>query len=129
MGEAMLEPGPGKAVPLMEEHEMTPIARTTIAGLALSGALAMGAFAQTQPRDPNMPSPESVPAEKMAPDLGTTGSTGETLSERLNRTEGVIKPPATATPDMTVPAPVPNPGTTPVIPPPGSSPTDPLQPK
>ena len=30
---------------------------------------------------------------------------------------------------MTVPAPVPNPGTTPVIPPPGTSPTDPVQPK
>jgi hypothetical protein len=99
--------------------------------LAVSGAMATASLAQTQtqPRAPNMPSPESVPAEKMAPDLGTTGSTGETLSERLNRTEGVIKPPATATPDMTVPAPVPNPGTTPVIPPPGTSPTDPVQPK
>ncbi len=108
---------------------MTPVARMTAAVLALSGAVATGALAQTQPRDPNMPSPQNVPAEKMAPDLGSTGSTGETLSERLNRTEGVIKPPVTATPDMRVPAPVPNPGTTPVIPPPGSSPTDPIQPK
>ena len=108
---------------------MTRVARTTAAVLALSGLLAGGAVAQTQPRDPNMPSPNSVPAEKMAPDTGTTGTTGETLSEKLNRTEGVIKPPASATPDMTVPAPVPNPGTTPVIPPPGTSPTDPIQPK
>ena len=109
---------------------MTTVARMTAAA-ALSGLLATGAFAQTQPRDPNMPDPNTVPAEKMAPDMGTTGSTrsGETLSERLNRTEGVIKPPTTATPDMTVPAPVPNPGTTPVIPPPGTSPTDPVQPK
>ncbi len=97
---------------------MTMIARMSAAVLLLG--LAPGASAQSQPRAPNMPSPESVPAEKMAPDLGTTGSTGETLSERLNRTEGVIKPPVTATPDMTVPAPVPNPGTTPVIRPPGS---------
>jgi hypothetical protein len=108
---------------------MTPVARMTAAVAALSGVLATGAFAQTQPRDPNMPSPNTVPAEKMAPDMGSTGSTGETLSDRLQRTEGVIKPPATGTPDMTVPAPVPNPGTTPVIPPPGTSPTDPVQPK
>jgi outer membrane receptor protein involved in Fe transport len=44
---------------------------------------------QTQPRAPHMPGPESVPAEKMAPDLGTTGSRGETLSERLNLGLGV----------------------------------------
>jgi hypothetical protein len=127
-GEAGLEPGPGEAVHLLEEHEMTA-ARITAAVAALTATLATGASAQTQPRAPNMPNPNTVPAEKMAPDLGTTGSTGETLSERLNRTEGVIKPPTTATPDMTVPAPVPNPGTTPVIPPPGTSPTDPIQPK
>jgi hypothetical protein len=110
---------------------MTRVARTLAAGLALSGMLATGSLAQTQPRDPNMPNPNTVPAEKMAPDMGTTGSTGsgETLSDRLSRTDGVIKPPVTGTPDMTVPAPVPNPGTTPVIPPPGTSPTDPIQPK
>jgi hypothetical protein len=108
---------------------MSPVLRKSALVLAVSGAMATASLAQTQPQAPNMPNPQAVPAEKMAPDMGTTGSTGETLSERLSRTEGVIKPPASATPDMTVPAPVPNPGTTPVIPPPGSSPTDPLQPK
>jgi hypothetical protein len=105
--------------------------RLILAVVMLSGSLAMPAFAQTQPRDPNMPNPNSVPAEKMAPDASTTGSTGsgQTLSDRLQQSEGVIRPPSTAAPDMTVPAPVPNPGTTPVIPPPGSSPSDPLQPK
>ena len=51
-----------------------------------------------------------------------TGSTGSdaTLSEKLEATEGVIRPPPNIAPDMTVPAPDPNPGTTPVIPPPGS---------
>jgi hypothetical protein len=43
-----------------------------------------------------------------------------TLSDRLNKSGGVIRPPADGTPDMRVPAPVPNPNTTPVIPPPGS---------
>ncbi len=110
---------------------MIPLARRMTAAIMLGGLLAAPALAQMQPRDPNMPAPENVPAEKMAPDLGTTGTTrsGETLSERLQQSEGVIKPPATAAPDMRVPAPVPNPGTTPVIPPPGTSPTDPVQPK
>lgn len=44
----------------------------------------------------------------------------ETLSDRLNRTDGVIKPPAGTDDAIHVPAPVPNPRTTPVIPSPGS---------
>ena len=110
---------------------MTPVTRMMTAAIMLGGMLATPVFAQTQPRDPNMPDPKNVPAEKMAPDRGTTGSTGsgETLSERLQRSDGVIRPPTTAAPDMRVPAPVPNPGTTPVIPPPGTSPSDPVQPK
>jgi hypothetical protein len=67
-----------------------------------------------------MPPLDKMPAEKVEPnDPSATGST-ETLSDKLEKTDGVIRPPTTATPDMTVPAPVPNPGTTPVIPPPGS---------
>ncbi len=69
---------------------------------------------------PNMPAPHQMPAEKVKPnEPSTTGSTG-TLSDKLEKSEGVIRPPETATPDITVPAPVPNPHTTPVIPPPGS---------
>jgi hypothetical protein len=73
---------------------------------------------------PNMPLPQQVPAEKVEPpgsmatqDPSTTGST---LSDKLEQSNGVIRPPANGTPDMTVPAPVPNPNSTPVIPPPGS---------
>jgi hypothetical protein len=69
---------------------------------------------QQQPRDPNMPAPQNTVPEK----IDSTGSTG-TLSDRLERTDGVIKPPDVGS-DMTVRPPVPNPGTTPVIPPPGS---------
>jgi hypothetical protein len=71
---------------------------------------------------PNMPAPQQMPAEKVEPrsNAGDPSSTGSTLSERLEKSDGVIRPPVTATPDITVPAPVPNPGTTPVIPPPGS---------
>jgi hypothetical protein len=70
-----------------------------------------------------MPAPRNTIPEKIEPqDPSTTGSTGSNkpLSEKLNETEGVIRPPENNTPDMRVPAPVPNPGTTPVIPPPGS---------
>lgn len=106
----------------------------------LPGLVAVGltlgagaALAQTgaQPRDPNMPDPKNVPAEKVAPPLDTnsTGSTRETLSDRLQRTEGVIAPPTTSTPDMRVRPPVAEPNSTPVIRPPGTSPTDPVQPK
>jgi len=73
-----------------------------------------------QQQAPNMPAPQDMPAEKIdRDDPLATGSTGN-LSDRLERTDGVIRPPTTATPDMTVPAPVPDPGTTPVIPPPGT---------
>jgi hypothetical protein len=103
-----------------------------VAASFVLGAASAAAQTPAQPRDPNMPDPKNVPAEKMAPPLepGATGSTtGETLSDRLERTEGVIKPPTTATPDMTVKPPVPNPNSTPVIRPPGTSPSDPIQPK
>jgi hypothetical protein len=78
-----------------------------------------------------MPPPQSTIPEKME-DPSTTGTVGpdDTLSEKLNKTEGVIRPPSNIAPDMTVPAPDPNPGTTPVIPPPGSPGGDPsIQPK
>ena len=73
---------------------------------------------------PNMPPLQQMPAEKVEPQGSVTSqepsSTGSTLSDKLEQSDGVIRPPATATPDMSVPAPVPNPNTTPVIPPPGS---------
>ena len=108
---------------------MRQVRRTTAALLALSGLTAGSALAQTQPRDPNMPAPNTVPAEKVAPDLGSPGSTGSsgTLSDRLQRSEGVIRPPAVGDTEAVVPPPqVPN---MPVITPPGTSPTDPVQPK
>ena len=108
---------------------MKQVGRTMAVLVVLGGIVATDAMAQTQPRDPNMPDPKNVPAEKVAPDIGGSTGSGDTLSDRLQRTEGVIKPPATSTPDMTVTPPVPNPGTTPVIPPPGMSPSDPVQPK
>jgi hypothetical protein len=98
-------------------------------------ALAGGAVAQTpvpQQQAPNMPAPNQTIPEKIAPqDPPSTGSTGgPTLSDKLEATDGVIRPPADISPDMRAPAPVPDPGTTPVIPPPGSPGGNPsIQPK
>ncbi|KAB0267654.1 hypothetical protein [Microvirga brassicacearum] len=86
--------------------------------LAFAGG---GVLAQTPvlpPQAPNMPAPKDMPAEKIEPQ--DPSETGSTLSDKLRRSDGVIRPPVDATPEMTVPAPVPDPGTTPVIPPPGS---------
>ncbi|MBM6596266.1 hypothetical protein [Microvirga pudoricolor] len=100
---------------------------TVLTTLAAMG-FAASAWAQTpvpQQQAPNMPAPKDMPAEKVDPSLinptepSTTGST-DNLSEKLQQSDGVIRPPNTGTPDMRVPAPVPNPGTTPVIPAPGS---------
>jgi hypothetical protein len=88
----------------------------------------MGAAAVAQtpirpPQAPNMPPTDQVIPEKMKPEepssTGTVGR-GSTLSEKLEATEGVIRPPAKLDPEITAPAPVPNPRTTPIIPPPGS---------
>lgn len=93
----------------------------TIGAAAFLGSVMM-ASAQTpvqpQPRDPNMPSPQNTVPEKIEPSPGgATGSTG-TLSERLERTDGVIRPPANIDPGIVRPAP--DTGTTPVIPPAGT---------
>ena len=93
---------------------------------ALSGGLSAAAVAQTPLRPqqaPNMPPTDQVIPEKIEPkEPPATGSTGPgaTLSEKLEATDGVIRPPTNIDPGITAPAPVPDPGTTRVIPPPGS---------
>ena len=84
----------------------------------------------SQQKAPNMPPPASAPAEKFNDqDPEATGSS-PSLSDKLQRSDGVIRPPDNGATDMKVPAPVQEPGTTPVIPPPGSSGGDPaLQPR
>lgn len=79
--------------------------------------LAVGAFAVPFPAFA-----ESEPVPGIDPD--------ETLSEHLDENKGVIEPPAVGDAEIHVPAPDPTPGTTPVIPPPGTPGGDPtVQPK
>ena len=106
--------------------------RVLVLSTILTGCLGTAALAQNpdvlRQQAPNMPAPHQMPAEKVEPDSKLSGSGGgpsetgstNTLSEKLEQSDGVIRPPVTATPDITVPAPVPDPGTTPVIRPPGS---------
>jgi hypothetical protein len=93
-----------------------------IVGTAMAGLMAgaeQKAQAQNQPQ-----TSETLKSESTGPqDPRSTGSVGRSnapSSEKLNRTDGVIRPPANIAPDMTVRAPVPDPGTTRVIPPPGT---------
>lgn len=95
--------------------------------LALAGSITAAAAQNPNvlnQQAPNMPPLQQMPPEKVEPkgSLPTQdpSSTGSTLSDKLEQSDGVIRPPEIGGPDITVPAPVPNPGTTPVIPPPGS---------
>ena len=88
--------------------------------------------AQTAPPSParvndcaTMPSAAPGP---IVPQGTTTGQSGEPLSDKLARSDGVLCPPAGVDPQMR--APTPDAGNTPVIPPPGSPGGDPtIRPK
>ena len=101
-------------------------ARLLFLSALVSSTLPLAVAAQTPirpPQAPNMPPSSQVIPEKIEPkDPAATGGVGSgpTLSDKLEATDGVIRPPGNIDPGITAPAPVPNPGTTPVIPPPGS---------
>lgn len=87
---------------------------------------------QAQAQQPAVPVPDrATPGDRRQdPQLiDPPARPGETLSERLDRTDGVIRPPTDITRDNNTIRP-PDPGTTRVIPPPGSPGGDPtIRPK
>lgn len=90
----------------------------TIAGAALACTLSSAVMAQSSAPAQTVPNtPSTTVPEKVAPD--STGSTTN-LSEKLNRTDGVITPPAGLDSGMATRAPAPNAGSMPVIAPPGA---------
>ncbi|MHB2168435.1 hypothetical protein [Alsobacter sp. R-9] len=94
-----------------------------LAALIAAAAAATAATAQTPARPPVLPQepdPRKTVPEKVDPPLTREDDTTGTLSDKLKDSKGVIKPPPNMDPEIRVPAPVPNPGTTPVIPPPGT---------
>lgn len=83
---------------------------------AITLLLATVPVAAQSPQPPPPPPPAGTPDQPKSPD----SRNGESLSDTLGRTDGVLRPPPTPDSEIRVPAPVPDPGTTPVIPPPGS---------
>lgn len=78
---------------------------------------------------PEVPAQSSGSVETQSPDMGSCGSDGATaggqnLSDKLSECSGVLTPPSTNDTGIQAPAPDPDPGTTPVVPP-QSSPADP----
>jgi hypothetical protein len=93
-----------------------------VAALAALVASVEAAAAQTRP-PPNAPRSEAEGQSDPRQDPRSTGAVGQsnqTLSDKLSSTGGVIHPPANIAPDLAVRPPEPNPGTTRIIPPPGS---------
>jgi hypothetical protein len=104
------------------------MAMKTVSLLVFTGLLglgATGASAQTAPGNPagNQTIPEKVRPDASHPGGAQGGSGGngpkKSLSDKLDASGGVIKPPPGVDPEIVKPAPVPQPNSTPVIPPPG----------
>jgi NAD+ diphosphatase len=79
--------------------------------------------AQTSATPPLRSAPASP--DQSATEQGQSGSSSEPLSQKLDRSSGVIRPPAHVDPGLTQPAPSVGSKSTPVIPPPGTSGTSP----
>lgn len=91
------------------------------ATLCLAGLLGLAsvpALAQTTPGAPG--TDQVIPEKDRSRPQDQPGTANQSLSDKLDKSGGVIKPPADVDPKMAKPAPVPNPNSTPVIPPPGS---------
>jgi hypothetical protein len=77
-------------------------------------AVATLVTSQSSSAQTGRPGADAAPPEVIAP------QGRESLSEKLDRTDGVIRPPRGVDPKMATPPLVPDPGTMPVIPAPGS---------
>jgi hypothetical protein len=104
------------------EKSTAKIGLSVVVALAATLAAA-SAGAQTAPGAPgsNATIPEKI---KPAPDSGKPAegrSSGANLSNKLNRTNGVIKPPSNVDPDMKNPVPATPQGSMPVIKPPAGA--------
>jgi len=122
----LLKNAPIQVRPWVAQHACARLAmglRVAAFGVGLFLATAIPAAAQ-QPGSTIQNPPGQVPSGdgNARPD--------ESLSDRLSRSQGVITPPSGVDPGIQVPAPEPDPKTTPVIPAPGTPGGDPnVQPK
>jgi hypothetical protein len=91
------------------------------ASLCLAAMLVGGSFpalAQTTPGAPG--TDQVIPEKDRTRPVDQPGNSQQNLSEKLDKSGGVLKPTEDVDPKMTKPAPEPNASTMPVIPPPGS---------
>ena len=95
------------------------------AGLVLAALAALPCGAQsTAPQCPQAQGPQTAqPRNGSAPQPADRADQNQNLSEKLDRSEGIICPPANVDPQIDTPPPAG--GKTPVIPPPGSPGGDP----
>ena len=111
---------------------MRRLAAVVLSWLALGAVIAVAQQRtpepqpQQQQRPPALDPKACAPGDRLEPGApnpsAPSATTGESLSDKLARTDGVICPPNV---DPDIRAPTPNAGTTPVIPPPGSPGGDP----
>lgn len=92
----------------------TGIAAVTLGLFAVTSASAVQPAA-AQNRSP--PSVNGTAVTETQSDSSLKGGRSESLSSKLNRTDGVITPKSDVDPGIHVPAPDPHPNSTPVIPP------------
>jgi hypothetical protein len=99
---------------------MDSLQRVAVAfALVAGGAWAMVAYSVAETLQP----PTEAPSRQKVPEAGeprASGSSTEPLSDRLDRSRGVIRPPDGIDPGLTQPPPPTGPRSTPVIPPPGT---------
>ena len=101
------------------------IAAVSLGGAPIAFAQTGGALKYPPPSVQGGPQPHSPGAQRNTamprePDEGISGSSSESLSHELNRSGGVIHPPANVDPGLNQPAPDLGPHSMPVIPPPGT---------
>jgi hypothetical protein len=88
--------------------------------LGLAALLAGSSFAAMAQTAPGAPGTDQVIPEKDRTRPTDQPGSSQTLSDKLDKSGGVIKPTTDVDPGINKAAPVPNPNSTPVIPPPGS---------
>ena len=90
---------------------------------ALAAPLSASSPGLAGPATPNQDQSAGTPAAQTVPeDRATSGGSNEPLSDKLDRSGGVIRPPTGVDPGMTQAPPPIGSKSTPVIPPPGAKP-------
>ncbi len=93
--------------------------------LVVVAAFALAGSPDVSEAQAGSPKPPAADENPRGPGADRNSGSGETLGERLDRTDGVIRPPENIAPDMRVPAPQPDidPGIR--VPPPAMQKTEP----